>query len=167
MRIQTSSLPKWCLLLSVWFRPCKPQSNTYGLIVIPNGDPSPTANETATMLYVNAHQIFVEICRIVESAISIRMSKDSSCDRSSNTLPPDDRHFRPCAIMMPMSAAARLGPSFMPSPTCAFPSASVQPWSVCKDTLAYHENLVPLILQTFDVFQLRSRRRCRCLNWYA
>lgn len=89
---------------------------TYGLIRKPQGSPTPAARLIATMLYVKAQITLLRTCFIVPSATMNKVNRDCSFEANMRTLPPADRHLFPCAIMIPTSAAAKLGPSFIPSP---------------------------------------------------
>ena len=48
---------------------------TYGLIDRPNGEPNPIARATATMLYVIAHAMLIDTCRMVLLEMSSNVSK--------------------------------------------------------------------------------------------
>jgi len=119
------------------------------------GEPRPAARATAKTLYANAHIKLAVTCRIVLVDISSKVSTSRIWDCSIRTLPPDDRHLLPWAIITPTSAAARLGASFMPSPIC---NDARQHLSHITTLISTHERLTIRTLWPFC---------CSTLTWFS
>lgn len=85
-------------------------------MVRPQDAPAPSARLSATTLYAKIQMRLKWTWFIVSLAMVNNAGTAFNWDERSTTLPPLVRHDFPCAIIIPTSAAARLGASLIPSP---------------------------------------------------
>lgn len=85
-------------------------------MVSPQEAPAPSARLSAMTLYAKIQTRLKWTWFIVSLAMVNNAGTAFNWEERSTTLPPLVRHDFPCAIIIPTSAAARLGASLIPSP---------------------------------------------------